>query len=157
MIKDNFLYFSKQFYMKRPRGRAVSTPDLDQRVTGSNPAGGEILSEPKRHFIAQSLSSSPFHRPEMTEILLKGCKTVTHPSNNSMLWVLIRIASSLLSQPTTYVFIEKYGKLSLNYHQIPTLSVSLFLHDELSCLVTKPTKWHMHPAKTQIGLGIRPV
>ena len=47
---------------------------------GSNPAGGEILSEPKWRFIAKSLSCSPFHRLEMTEILLKGCKTLTHPS-----------------------------------------------------------------------------
>ena len=27
----------------------------------------------------------------------------------------------------------------------------------LSRLMTKPTKWHVHPAKTQISLGIRPV
>ena len=27
----------------------------------------------------------------------------------------------------------------------------------LSRLMTKPTKWHMHPAKTQISLGVRPV
>ena len=27
----------------------------------------------------------------------------------------------------------------------------------MSCLMTKPTKWHVHPAKTQISLGIRPV
>ena len=27
----------------------------------------------------------------------------------------------------------------------------------LSHLVTKPTQWHVHPAKTQISLGIRPV
>ena len=47
---------------------------------GSNPAGGEILPEPKRRFIAQSLSCSPFHRLEMTEILLNGYKTLTHPS-----------------------------------------------------------------------------
>ena len=39
-----------------------------------------VLLEPKRRFIAQSLSYSPFHRLEMTEILLKGCKTLTHPS-----------------------------------------------------------------------------
>ena len=45
-----------------------------------SPAGGGILSEPKRHFIAQSLSCSPFHRLEMTEILLKGRKALTHPS-----------------------------------------------------------------------------
>ena len=52
----------------------------DQGVAGSNPAGGEILPEPKRRFIAQSLSCSPFHRLEMTEILSKGRKTPTHPS-----------------------------------------------------------------------------
>ena len=28
---------------------------------------------------------------------------------------------------------------------------------QLSCLITKPTKWHVRPAKTQISLGIRPV
>ena len=52
----------------------------DHRVMGSNPAGSEILPEPKRRFIAQSLSCSPFHRLEMTEILSKGRKTLTHPS-----------------------------------------------------------------------------
>ena len=36
--------------------------------------------EPKRRFIAQSRSCLPFHRLEMTEILLKGRKTLTHPS-----------------------------------------------------------------------------
>ena len=58
----------------------LALPTSDHGVTGSNPAGGEILSEPKRRFIAQSLSCSPFHRLEMTEILLKGRKTLTHPS-----------------------------------------------------------------------------
>ena len=65
-------------HMKRPRGRAVSA--VDHGVAGSNPAGGEILLEPKRRFISQSLSCLPFHRLEMTEILLKGRKTLTHPS-----------------------------------------------------------------------------
>ena len=58
---------------------------------GLNPAGGKILPEPKRRFIAQSLSSSPFHRPEMTEILLKGRKTLTHPFYHTL--------HSLLSAP----------------------------------------------------------
>ena len=62
----------------------ASTWELRNRfnhgVAGSNPAGGEILPEPKRRFIAQSLSCSPFHRLEMTEILLEGRKTLTHPS-----------------------------------------------------------------------------
>ena len=59
----------------------LALPTSDHGVAGSNPAGGEILPEPKRRFIAQSLSCSPFHRLEMTEILLKGRKTLTHPSN----------------------------------------------------------------------------
>ena len=58
----------------------LALPTSDHRVAGSNPAGGEILPEPKRRFIAQSISCSPFHRLEMTEILLKGRKTLTHPS-----------------------------------------------------------------------------
>ena len=33
----------------------------------------------------------------------------------------------------------------------------LTLQKHLSHLMTKPTKWHVHPAKTQISLGIRPV
>ena len=58
----------------------LALPTSDHGVAGSNPAGGEILPEPKRRFIAQSLSCSPFHRLEMTEILLKGRKTLIHPS-----------------------------------------------------------------------------
>ena len=58
----------------------LALPTSDHGVAGSNPAGGEFLPEPKRRFIAQSLSCSPFHRLEMTEILLKGRKTLTHPS-----------------------------------------------------------------------------
>ena len=58
----------------------LALPTLDHGVAGSNPAGGEILSEPKRRFIAQSLSCSPFHHLKMTEILFKGRKTLIHPS-----------------------------------------------------------------------------
>ena len=58
----------------------LALPTSNHGVAGSNPAGGEILPEPKRRFIAQSLSCSPFHRLEMTEILLKGLKTLTYPS-----------------------------------------------------------------------------
>ena len=58
----------------------LALPTSDHGVAGSNPAGGEIFPEPKRRFVAQSLSCSPFHHFEMTEILLKGRKTLTHPS-----------------------------------------------------------------------------
>ena len=61
----------------------LALPTSDHGVAGSNPAGGEILPEPKRRFIAQSLSCSSSHRLEMTEILLKGRKTLTHPSIQS--------------------------------------------------------------------------
>ena len=47
-------------------------PTSNHGVADSNPAGDQILSKPKRCFIAHSLSCSPFHRPDMTEILLKG-------------------------------------------------------------------------------------
>ena len=50
----------------------LALPTSDHGVAGSNPTGGEILPEPKWRFIAQSLSYSPFHRLEMTEILLMG-------------------------------------------------------------------------------------
>ena len=53
----------------------LALPTSVHGVAGSNPAGGKILPEPKRRFIVQSLSCSPFHRLEMTEILLKGRKT----------------------------------------------------------------------------------
>ena len=59
----------------------LALPTSDH-TTGPNPAGGEILPKPKRHFIAQSLSCSPFCHLEMTEILLKRRKTLTHPSIN---------------------------------------------------------------------------
>ena len=76
----------------------LALPTSDHGVAGSNPAGGEILTEPKRRFIAQSLSCSHFHRLEMTEILLKGRKTLTHPSilyRNDILFVWILLMRKL--------------------------------------------------------------
>ena len=46
----------------------LGLPSLDHGIVGLNLAEGEILSEPKRHFIAQSLSLCP----DTTELLLKG-------------------------------------------------------------------------------------
>ena len=65
-------------------------PTSDHGVAGSDLAGGEILPEPKRRSIAQSLSCSPFHRREMTEILSKGRKTLTHPSIFAFLYCLMQ-------------------------------------------------------------------
>ena len=58
----------------------LALPTSVDGVAGSNPAGGEILPEPKLRFIAQSLSCLSFHRLKMTEILLKGRKTLAHSS-----------------------------------------------------------------------------
>ena len=44
------------------------------------------------------------------------------------------------------------GTLSLN-----TNKISFNVAHNISCLMTKPTKWHVCPAKTQISLGIRPI
>ena len=41
----------------------LALPTLDHMVSSSNPAVGKILNNP---------SCSPFHHPDMTEILLKG-------------------------------------------------------------------------------------
>ena len=59
----------------------LALPTSDHGVAGSNPAGGEILPEPKRRLIAQSLSCPPSNRLGMTEILLKG-----HKSPNSFIY-----------------------------------------------------------------------
>ena len=75
-----YLYSICLIYRSVRVAERLALPTSDHGVTGSNPTGGEILPEPKRRFIAQSLSCSPFHRLKMTEILLKGRKTLTHPS-----------------------------------------------------------------------------
>ena len=59
----------------------------DHGVSGSSPVGGEIISEPKRRFIAQSFSCSPFRRPDMTEILFKGTlnrNSSSHPLSHTL-------------------------------------------------------------------------
>ena len=77
----------------------LTLPTSVHGVAGSNPAGGEILPEPKRRFIAQSLSCSSFHRLEMTEILLKGRKTLTHPSIHIYL-IKLRVSPKGVAQYT---------------------------------------------------------
>ena len=82
----------------------LALPTSDHGVAGSNPAGGEIFPELKRRFIAQSFSCSPFHRLEMTEILLKGRQTLTHPSiyalinTRSMLYLMHNIFGQFLTE-----------------------------------------------------------
>ena len=46
-----------------------------------------------------------------------------------------------------------FTQLNYNIHQLNMVIQTAYM----SHLVTKPTKWHVRPAKTQISLGIRPV
>ena len=105
----------------------LALPTSDHGVTGSNPAGGEILSEPKRRFIAQSLSCSPFHRLEMTEILLKGRKTLTHRSINSVYFYILEKSYSdfLLVMISICIFhislIKHILHFKLTFHMFPAI------------------------------------
>ena len=45
----------------------------------------------------------------------------------------------------------------LAYFFEPFESSFMVCFSKINCLMTKPSKWHVHPAKTQISLGIRPV
>ena len=94
----------------------LALPTLDHEVAGSNPAGGEILPEAKRRFIAQSLSCSHFHRLEMTEILLKGRETLTHPSN-------IKLPANILCTRAS----TGKGLLLLVYHSVHLFCLILCL------------------------------
>ena len=51
----------------------------------------------------------------------------------------------------------RYGEVSLATSRLRLFTPAQFYNKQKSRLVTKPTKWHMRPAKTQISLDIRPV
>ena len=96
-LKTGFLmprlnYHPNNHKKKRPYGRAVSTPNLG---SWGPTAVGEIRSKPKQCFIAQSPPCSPFHHPDMTEIMSKRTlypKPAIHPdwekSNHDMSQVM---------------------------------------------------------------------
>ena len=148
----------------------LALPTSDHGVTGSNPAGGEILPEPKRRFIAQSLSCSPFHRLEMTEILLKGRKTLTHPSiqfklNNHYRFFFLHTLSSTIAFRLEYVLFDQfYAKITTFFDQ-ETFSSAPFLYVDIgmfggnwcendaktSKMMLKSSYWHhawvvLHPS-----------
>ena len=126
---------------------ALSTSD--HGVAGSNPAGGEILPEPKRRFIAQSLSCSPFHRLELTEILLKGRKTLTHPSILPYSHHLTSHHTCLVSPTTPHPtyhnpmdpIMSHIPYCTPPYHSVPyhTLALSHFTSPHLTSSHPSPT------------------
>ena len=72
----------------------LALPTLDHGVSGSSPAVGEIISEPKRRFIAQSFTCSLVHRPDMNEIRLKGTlnrNSYIHPLSYTLQMISVYI------------------------------------------------------------------
>ena len=50
---------------------------------------------------------------------------------------------------------EKYS-FPFRSHHFSKLNAVILFENRMSLLMTKPTKWHLRPAKTQLSLGIRP-
>ena len=50
-----------------------------------------------------------------------------------------------------------FGHMDTKLISIKKLSHLTFIQRHLSCLMTKSTKWHVCPVKTQISMGICPV
>ena len=64
----------------------------------------------------------------------------------------------LFSYQFSYIFHYSYGVLERkNYISAEISRWTIQQNSRMSRLMTKPTKWHVRPAKTQISLGIRPV
>ena len=55
-----------------------------------------------------------------------------------------------------YLLCGKPQHFSIKQHRF-YFRILIHLGAKISQLMTKPTKWHVRPAKTQISLGIRPV
>ena len=87
----------------------LALPNSDHGVSGSSPAGDELMSEPKRRFIAQSFSCSPLHRPDRNEILLKG--TLNHNASISPL-------SPTLQMISVYIMLTNSPVLGDNHCQV---------------------------------------
>ena len=61
----------------------LALPTSDHGVSGSSPSGGEIISKPKRRFIAQSFSCSPLHCFDMNTVESDVKPQLIHPSIES--------------------------------------------------------------------------
>ena len=68
----------KKIFFSIPSRSVVELMAYKTGVPGSDHIGGGILFSHKQGFILHSLLLSPFHWLSMTEILLKGCRTVRH-------------------------------------------------------------------------------
>ena len=117
----------------------------------------------------ENVSSGNFHQVRVKP----GCST-TETSYNLETLDIASIHIILSKKRTTKVLIRQRGcagwSAPLLFAYVirhiftwPGLNVDLKTvalttgNSHLSCRTTKPTKWYVRPAKTQISLGIRPV
>ena len=71
---------------------------------------------------------------------------------------VISINSNILPTPAAIGVLHSILKLALKKSsETEKVDIWSVLHKNMSHLMTKPTKWYVCPAKTQISLGIRPV
>ena len=68
------------YFLKRLCGRAVSAPDFRSRVADSNPAGGEILPEPKRTSLHRAFHVHPSIVLKWLKYCWRDVKTLTRLS-----------------------------------------------------------------------------
>ena len=79
-------------------------------------------------------------------------------TRNMFLWRIIENYPSVISKYPLYLSTAKSNSFLI----IMTINLKWLLQarshlQQMSHHMTKPTKWHVRPAKTQISLGIRPV
>ena len=76
-------------------------------------------------------------------------------SSNSLITSLVKMGKESWSMKASYVCSELTNHWSFKAFDLRSMNVRR-IHNVIR-IVTKPTKWHVRPAKTQISLGIRPV
>ena len=115
-----------------------------------------------------SLSGTPISLPKIADLPIWAQENITCMMLPA-LWD-IKSCCSIMPMPCHYRALIcltlpplYYGRPEAVVAQTPTTSqLCQFFEDMepynfMSHLVKKTTKWHVHPAKTQISLGIRPV
>ena len=82
----------------------LALPTSDHGVSGSSPAGGEIISEPKRRFITQRFSCSSIHRSDMNVVVVLVFYGPSTQFRSFQLWS-VNLSTLLLDKPPRQVYI----------------------------------------------------
>ena len=161
----------------------LALPTSDHRVSGSNPAEGESLSNLNDASLRRAFHVHPFIVLKWLNYCCKGRKNRRSSIQPSKIPRRLRAQLSRNTIKSTQWHVQPADYItSLGIREVwsidPWLPIKrtamtdqtgrmlrliLFLSGcsdhlvDLSCSTTKPTKWPVRPAKTQVSLGIRPV